>query len=243
MKDMRLLVVEDERDVANALLLGLSRNGYAVDIAENGNKALEILSINDYDLLILDLNLPDMDGLEICRLARVKSPSLLILILTARGKKKDIITGLDNGADDYLIKPFHFEELLARIRALLRRDMRVRKPILKIQDVSLDPSEKVVWKSNHRIQLTRKEFGILEYLMRHPNEVISQEELLEHVWGDITNVFSNTVRVHIQSLRGKLDDNRKTLKYIETVIGEGYRFITQQQNSDENSANKESKNE
>ena len=240
---MRLLVVEDEKDVANALLLGLTRNGYAVDIAENGNKALDALAINNYDLLLLDLNLPDMDGLDICRLAREKHPPLLILILTARGKQKDIITGLDNGADDYLIKPFHLQELLARIRALLRRDMRVREPILKLQNISLDPVEKVVWKSAHRIQLTRKEFGILEYLMRHPNEVISQEELLEHVWGTMTNVFSNTVRVHIQSLREKLEDNSATPRYIETIIGTGYRFISLEHESNEGEPQKESANE
>lgn len=240
---MRLLVVEDEKDVANALQIGLSREGYAVDVAENGKMALEALAVNDYDLLVLDLNLPDMDGIDICRLAREKHPPLLILILTARGKQKDIITGLDNGADDYLIKPFHLQELLARIRALLRRDMRVREPILKIQDISLDPVEKVVWKSAHRIQLTRKEFGILEYLMRHPNEVISQEELLEHVWGTMTNVFSNTVRVHIQSLREKLEDNSATQRYIETIIGTGYRFISLEHESNEGEPQKESANE
>ena len=240
---MRLLVVEDEKDVANALQIGLSREGYAVDVAENGKMALEALAVNDYDLLVLDLNLPDMDGIDICRLAREKHPTLLILILTARGKQRDIITGLDNGADDYLIKPFHLQELLARIRALLRRDMRVREPILKIQDISLDPVEKVVWKSAHRIQLTRKEFGILEYLMRHPNEVISQEELLEHVWGTMTNVFSNTVRVHIQSLREKLEDNSATPRYIETIIGTGYRFISLEHESNEGEPQKESANE
>ncbi|HWR65451.1 MAG TPA: response regulator transcription factor [Bellilinea sp.] len=222
---MKLLVVEDEKDVAIALCRGLTQNGYAIGIAENGNKALDLLETNNYDLMVLDLNLPDVDGLDICRLAHSKQPLLLILILTARGKQKDIITGLDNGADDYLIKPFHLQELLARIRALLRRDTRTREPILKIRDISLDSVEKVVWKADHRIRLTRKEFGILEYLMRHPNEVISQEELLEHVWGSLTNIFSNTIRVHIQSLREKLGDNSENSKYIATIIGAGYSFI------------------
>lgn len=230
---MRLLVVEDEKDVADALHVGLSRNGYAVDVANNGNKALDALVVNEYDLLVLDLNLPDMEGLDICRSAREKHPPLLILILTARGKQKDIITGLDNGADDYLLKPFHLQELLARIRALLRRDLRAREPILRVKEISLDQVEKVVWKSDHRIQLTRKEFGILEYLMRHPNEVISQEALLEHVWGTMANVFSNTVRVHIQSLREKLEDNSATPRYIETIIGTGYRFISLEHGSNE----------
>ena len=240
---MRLLVVEDEKDVASAIRIGLSRDGYAIDVAENGTKALEALSFNDYDLLVLDLNLPDMDGLDICRSAREKHPLLLILILTARGKQKDIITGLNNGADDYLIKPFHLQELLARIRALLRRDLRTREPILRIQEISLDPVEKVVWKSDHRIQLTRKEFGILEYLMRHPNEVISQEELLEHVWGTMTNIFSNTVRVHIQSLREKLEENSAIPKYIETIIGTGYRFISLEHGSNEGKSQKDSADE
>lgn len=240
---MRLLVVEDEKDVANALHIGLSRDGYAVDVVENGNKALDVLVVNNYDLLLLDLNLPDMDGLDICRLAREKHPPLLILILTARGKQKDIVTGLNNGADDYLTKPFHLQELLARIRALLRRDLRTREPILRLQEISLDPVEKVVWKSDHRIQLTRKEFGILEYLMRHPNEVISQEELLEHVWGTMTNVFSNTMRVHIQSLREKFKDDSAKPKYIETVIGTGYRFISLEHESNEGEPQKESANE
>jgi DNA-binding response OmpR family regulator len=240
---MRLLVLEDEKDVADALLHGLSQNGYAVDVAETGSKGLEAIEVNEYDLLILDLNLPDMDGLDICRQAREKHPSLLILILTARGKQKDIVTGLDYGADDYLIKPFHLQELLARIRALFRRDLRVREPVLKAQNISVDPVEKVVWKSEHRIQLTRKEFGILEYLLRHPNEVISQEELLEHVWGTMTNVFSNTVRVHIQSLREKLADNSETPQYIETVIGTGYRFICPERDSSAKEPQKEGANE
>ena len=240
---MRLLVVEDEKDVASALHIGLSQDGYAVDVAENGNKALDALAINNYDLLLLDLNLPDMDGLDLCRLVREKHPPLLILILTAREKQKDIVTGLNKGADDYLIKPFHLQELLARIRALLRRDLRTREPILRLQEISLDPVEKVVWKSDHRIQLTRKEFGILEYLLRHPNEVISQEELLEHVWGTMTNVFSNTVRVHIQSLREKFEDDSAKPKYIETVIGTGYRFISLEHESNGGEPQKESANE
>ncbi len=223
---MRLLIAEDERDVAKALQRGLSREGYVVDIAENGNQALETLAVNEYDLLLLDLCLPDIDGLEVCRFGREKHPLLLILILSARTKQEDIIAGLDNGADDYLTKPFHLQELLARIRALLRRDLRSREPILKIRDISLDTAEKAVWRSGRRIHLTRKEFGVLEYLMRHPNEVISQEELLEHVWGTLTNVFSNTVRVHIQSLREKLEDNNEAMEYIETVVGSGYRFIS-----------------
>ena len=223
---MRILVVENEKDVANTLLSGLSRNGYAVDVSENGETALAQLFINDYDLLLLDLDLPDMSGLEICNLVKGKYPSVLILALITYVKKEDIIKGLNAGADDCLGKPFHPKELLARIRALLRREIRTSEPFLTIQDISLDFVKKEVWKSNNKIKLTKKEFGILEYLMRHPNEVISQETILEHVWGSLSNVFTNTVRVHIQTLRRKLGDNSKTPKYIETVIGFGYRFIS-----------------
>ncbi len=221
---MKLLVVEDDRDTALSLNRGLSRNGYAVDVVLNGHQALELLAINEYDLMILDLNLPDIDGLEVCRQARCQRPALLIFILTARNKVEEIITGLDHGADDYLAKPFHFVELLARTRALLRRDLRCREPQICVQDIILDPVEKVVWKAGIRVRLTRIEFSILEYLMRHPGEVASQEELLEHIWGSNANDLSNTVRVHIRSLRKKLDDDITNPRYIITVIGTGYQF-------------------
>jgi DNA-binding response OmpR family regulator len=222
---MKLLIVEDETDVATALARSLVRNGYAVDVANNAAQATEWLLINEYDLMVLDLNLPDADGLDVCRMARKEKPALLILILTARGMLKDIVSGLDNGADDYLTKPFHLQVILARIRALLRRDMRCRDPLIKIKDICLDPAERVVWKSGRHLDLTRKEFSILEYLMRHPGEVISQEDLLEHVWSAYTNPLSNTIRVHIQSLRKKLGEDSNTQQYIATVIGGGYRFL------------------
>ncbi len=222
---MKLLVVEDEKDVASAICRILSRNGYSVDLASNGKQALDMVEVNDYDLMILDLNLPDLDGLEICRCTRTSHSGLLILILTARDKLEDIVKGLDAGADDYLTKPFQLAEIMARIRALLRRDMRCRNPLLTINGLCLDPAERVVWKGNRRLELTRKEFGILEYMMRHPGEVISQEMLLEHVWGSNMDPFSNTVRVHIQSLRRKLEDDGTESKYIETVVGEGYRLL------------------
>lgn len=221
---MKVLLVEDDNDTALALRRKLVRNGYSVDASPNGQKALEYLAVNDYDLMILDLNLPDVDGVEVCRVAHSQRPMVIILILTARDRVEDIVTGLDNGADDYLIKPFHNEEILARIRALLRRDMRCRDLQICIKDIILDPIEHTVWKAGHRLQLTRKEFNILEYLMRHPNEAVSQEDLLEHVWGSTTNIFSNTVRVHIQSLRLKLGDTSPEPQYITTIVGIGYRF-------------------
>lgn len=223
---MRLLIVEDEVDLANALAKGLRKQSYAVDVVHNGEKGWELAAINPYDLLILDLNLPGMDGLEVCLRLRESQPRLLILMLTARGKPTDPVIGLDSGADDYLVKPFHFDELTARIRALLRRDLRVRDPLLHCGILKLDPSSRTVWQAKTRLVLTRKEFAVLEYLMRHPGEVISQEKLLDHVWDSGADPFTNVVRVHINSLRRKLGDNAKNPHSIETVIGEGYRLIS-----------------
>ncbi|MBT9149471.1 MAG: response regulator transcription factor [Dehalococcoidia bacterium] len=223
---MRILIIEDEIDLADILAQGLRRQGYAVDIASDGEQGCESAMVNDYDLLILDLNLPGMDGLEVCRRLRAGKPHLLILILTARNRPFDKITGLDLGADDYLVKPFDFGELVARIRALLRRDLRVRDTILQCGDLKLDPASRTVWHGDRRLELTRKEFGVLEYLMRHPGEVISQEELLEHVWDAEADPFSNTVRVHIHSLRRKLGDDQTPPKIIETIAGLGYRLVS-----------------
>lgn len=223
---MRLLLVEDEIDIASALATGLRRQGYAVDSAGDGQQALELANVTDYDLLILDLNLPNMDGLEVCRRLRASCPSLLVLMLTARSQPQERVIGLDTGADDYLVKPFHFVELVARVRALLRRDVRTRTPLLEYQDLKLDPVTHAAWQANRRLGLTNKEFGILEYLLRHQGEIVSQETLLEHVWDMQANPLTNTVRVHMNSLRRKLGDVAETPRYIETVIGQGYRLHT-----------------
>ncbi len=222
---MKILIVEDELDLANALRRGLRQQGYAVDIALNGEQGWELGEVNEYDLVILDLNLPEMDGLEVCQRLRARKPELLIMILTARSRLEDKVSGLDLGADDYLVKPFHFEELFARIRALLRRDLRVREPILQRGDLKLDPASRTVWQGKRRLELTSKEMAILEYLMRHPGEVISQEEIIEHVWGEEINLFTSSVRVHIHSLRRKLGDFAEHSRYIETLTGQGYRFV------------------
>lgn len=222
---MRILIVEDELDLANALARGLRQQGYAVDIAVTGEEGWEKGEVNEYDLAILDLNLPEMDGLEVCRRLRDSKPELLILMLTARSRLEDKVTGLDLGADDYLVKPFHFEELTARIRALLRRDLRVRAPILKAGDLTLDPASRTAWQGKRRLELTTKEFAILEYLMRHSVEVVSQEELVEHVWGEEVNMFTSSVWVHIHSLRRALGDSAEHPRYIETVVGQGYRLL------------------
>jgi DNA-binding response OmpR family regulator len=223
---MRLLIIEDEPDLAEGLARGLRHHGYAVDMAYDGLQGWELASTNDYDLLILDLNLPAMDGLEVCRRVRANCPASLILMLTARSGPDERVVGLDLGADDYLVKPFHFAELVARIRALLRRDMRARTPLLQYRDLKLDPIARVAWLGKRRLELTGKEFSILEYLMRHQGEVVSQEALLEHVWDMQANPLTNTVRVHINSLRRKLEDMAETPRYIETCIGHGYRLGT-----------------
>ena len=223
---MRLLVIEDEPDIASALEKGLRQVGYAVDIALDGERGSELALVNDYDLLILDLNLPGVDGLEVCHRVRAECPSLLILILTACSRPDQRVAGLDLGADDYLVKPFYFAELTACVRALLRRDLRVRVPLLQYTDVKLNPAARVVWKGNRRVELTSKEFGILEYLLRHRGEIVSQEAILEHVWDMQTNPLTNTVRVHINSLRRKLEDIAETPRYIETIVGQGYRVGT-----------------
>lgn len=222
---MRILIIEDERDLANALARGLRQEGYAVDIATNGMEGLELGEIYEYDLVVLDLNLPKLDGLEVCQRFRSNKPELLILILTARSRLEDRVIGLDQGADDYLVKPFHFEELAARIRALLRRDLRVREPILEVGDLKLDPASRIAWQKKQPLSLTKKEFAILEYLMRHAGEVVSQEELIEHVWNEDVNLFTASVRVHVHSLRRKLGDSPDSPHYIETITGSGYRLI------------------
>ena len=227
---MRLLVVEDEADLAHALGKGLRQQGYAVDLAFDGMQGFELAGINDYDLLILDLNLPEMDGLEVCRRLRASQLSMLILILTARDRPDERIAGLDLGADDYLVKPFNFGELTARIRALLRRDMHVRSPLLQYKDLKLDLTARILWQDNRRLELTGKEFGIIEYLLRHQGEIVSQETFLEHVWDMEANPLTNTVRVHINSLRRKLQDMAETPRYIETIVGQGYRLLQYPQN-------------
>src|SRR2546426_7869777 len=155
---MRLIVIEDEPDLADGLARGLRHQGYAVDVAYDGLQGWELANANEYDLLILDLNLPEMDGLEVCHRVRATHPALLILMLTARGLPEERVAGLDLGADDYLVKPFHFAELLARIRALLRRDIRVRAPLLQYTDLKLDPVTRAAWQGNRRLELTSKEF-------------------------------------------------------------------------------------
>jgi two-component system OmpR family response regulator len=222
---MRLLLVEDDVFFADGVASGLRKQGYAVDVAYDGEHGYELARINDYDLLILDLLLPDLPGQDICKALREEQTSLRILMLTSLGEPEQRIAGLDLGADDYLPKPFVWEELLARIRALLRREVSGGATAIRCGDLSLDVAERTAWLAGCELKLTRKEFGILEYLMRHPRRIVSTEELLEHVWDGSVNVFTNTVRVHVNALRRKLGDNANQARYIETVQGVGYRML------------------
>lgn len=218
---MRILVVEDERDLADALARGLLKQGYAADMAYDGEEALVLAEVNDYDLIILDLNLPRIDGVEVCRRIRESGSPTGILMLTARSGVDDRVNGLDQGADDYLTKPFHFPELLARMRAILRREGATRHPILRTGDLVLDPNAQRAFFEGVEIRFTTKEFAVLEYLVRHVGRIVSQEELLEHVWNEDANLFTHTVKVHVKNIRKKLsavgaDD------LITTVKGRGY---------------------
>lgn len=218
---MRILVTEDEKDMAAALAKGLERQGYAVDLAYDGEEALRLAEVNEYDLLVLDLNLPKIDGIEVCRRLRDSGSSIGVLMLTARAGLDSRVEGLDIGADDYLVKPFHFPELLARVRAILRREGENRKPILRTGDLVLDPNTVRASVRNRQVVLTAKEFGILEYLMRNVGRVVSQEELLEHVWCEDANMFTQSIKVHINNLRKKLDA-AGGVGLISTVKGKGY---------------------
>jgi len=218
---MRILITEDEKDLADALARGLRQQGYAADIAYDGEEALVMAEVNDYDLIILDLNLPKIDGVEVCRRIRASGSPTGILMLTARSSLDDRVNGLDQGADDYLVKPFHFPELLARVRAILRREGDTRHPILRIGDLVLDPNAIKGYFRGSEIAFTIKEFAILEYLMRNAGRVISQEELLEHVWNEDTNMFTHTVKVHINNMRKKLSAAGAG-DLISTVKGRGY---------------------
>lgn len=218
---MRILVVEDEIDLLEAIAEGLRIDGYAVDTSDNGEEGLELALINEYDLIILDLNLPGMDGIDILKHIRENNKLIKILILTARSSIEDRVTGLDLGANDYLVKPFHFDELEARIRCLLRIKFIQEDNIINNGNLKIDIKSRKAYISDEFVKLTKKEFAILEYLMKHKNTVVSQEELIEHVWDNSVDMFSNSVRVHINSLRKKLKQYMDK-DIINNVVGEGY---------------------
>ena len=223
---MRVLVVDDEVDLVRAIARGLRREGYAVDEAFDGAEALEKTAEVSYDLICLDLTMPTVDGTEVCRALRGRSESdhqPRILMLTARDSLEDRVAGLDDGADDYLVKPFAFSELNARIRALLRREAGRGGSRLVVGDIEMDVSRHSVRRAGREITLTPKEFTLLRYFLSRPGEVVSQEELLDHVWDEHIDPFTNTVRVTVGTLRRKLSLPTSPAP-IETIVGSGYRL-------------------
>src|SRR4249920_2299657 len=227
---MRILVVEDELDLAGAVAAGLRREGYAVDVAGDGRAALERLDVNAYDMVCLDLNLPDVDGLDICRhvvsAETEQEGAPRILVLSARDHVEDRIAGLDHGADDYLVKPFALGELTARVRALLRRETNGSGAVVRWGEIELDAARHRVTVGGRPVELTVKEFALLRFFLIHPDEVHSAERLLEHVWDEHADPFTNTVRVTISNLRRKLAESADR-QPIETVTGRGYRLVQQ----------------
>lgn len=218
---MRILVVEDEHKIANSIKQGLEQEKYAVDVSYTGIDGFDLASTEDYDLIILDLMLPGMTGLEICQKLRRQNIHVPILILTAKGEIQDKITGLDTGADDYLTKPFAFEELLARIRALIRRPHQNDGAVLKVADLILNPANYEVAHNGQPLQLTSKEFSLLEYFMRHPNQILTKNQIINHVWNYESNILPNTIEVYIGYLRKKLKS-----KLIKTIRGFGYKLCS-----------------
>ena len=223
---MRVLVVDDEVDLVDALARGLRREGYAVDVAHDGDEALDKIAINDYDLVCLDITMPGTDGREVCRQVRADRTVMVqprILMLTAHDGLDDRVAGLDDGADDYLVKPFAFPELSARVRSLLRRDTATSTSVFRVADVELDTARYEARRGDRDLDLTAKEFALLRYFLSRPGDALSHETLLEHVWDEHADPFTNTVRVTVGTLRRKLVAAGEA-QLIETVIGRGYRL-------------------
>lgn len=220
---MRVLVVEDSRRLAGIVKRGLLEEGYAVDNAYDGEEAEYMAESTPFDLIVLDIMLPKKDGIAVCRDLRAKKVNTPILMLTAKDSVEDKVTGLDSGADDYLVKPFAFSELLARLRALLRREVLPKVQKLQIGELSLDPQSREVWRNGDRVDLTAKEYAILEYFMRRPNAVVTRTMLGESVWDYEFDGISNIIDVYVRRLRRKIDrDGRESL--LQTVRGAGYRL-------------------
>src|SRR6266508_1604639 len=220
---MRILLVEDEPQISDFVARGLAENGYSVDVARDGEEAVAWPSVADFDVIILDLMIPSIDGIEVCRTLRRQGVQTPILMLTARDTVEERVRGLDSGADDYLIKPFAFAELLARARALSRREPVTLGTELQVGDLFLDTTKRLVARAGVTVELTAKEFALLEYLMRHPKQVLSRTVIAEHVWNyDFDNV-TNVIDVQVKNLRKKIDEGFEP-KLIHTVRGAGYRI-------------------
>jgi two-component system response regulator MprA len=223
-----ILVVEDDKSIASVLRRGLTFEGYRIEVAETGTQALEIARLGMPDIVILDIMIPGVDGLEVCRRIRAAGEDVPILMLTARDEVADRVAGLDAGADDYLVKPFAFEELLARVRALLRRrarqeDEHERLPgeTLRFEDLTLDPATRYAWRGERRIELTTREFDLLLLFLRHPNQVLPRDTIMERVWGYDFPGESNVLEVYISNLRRRLEANGES-RLLQTVRGAGY---------------------
>jgi heavy metal response regulator len=218
---MRILVIEDEKKISDFIKRGLKEEGYAVDVGADGENGLFLARTNDYDLILFDLMLPKIDGITVCKKLREDKITSPIIMLTAKDAVKDKVTGLDAGADDYITKPFAFEELLARVRAILRKKSTAQATTLEVGDLSLDLQTHKVARAGKEIELTSKEYALLEYLMRNTGKVVTRTMISEHVWDIDFDTFTNVIDVYINYLRNKIDsDNKKKLIY--TVRGRGY---------------------
>lgn len=218
---MRILVIEDEKKLAGFIKKGLEEEGYALDVAHDGKEGLLLALDGVHDLIILDINLPKMDGLSVLQEFRRQKGKTPVLLLTVRAAIEDKVLGLDTGADDYLTKPFSFQELLARIRALLRRRVDVTPPLLQVADLILDPARRVVTRGTDRLDLSTKEFALLDYFMRNPGRVLTRTMIAEHVWDYDFDPMSNIIDVYVNYLRKKIDAGRSP-KLLRTVRGVGY---------------------
>lgn len=223
---MRILVIEDEHKIANSIKKGLEQETYAVDVAYDADEGLATALSENYDLIVLDRMLPgSMEGMDICKELRAKSQHLPIIMLTAKDQIGDRVAGLNSGADDYLIKPFSFEELLARIRALLRRPQITSGTVLRLDDLLLDPANYKVTRAGKTILLSKREFALLEYLLRNPNKILSKDNIISHVWDFDADILPNTVEVYIGYLRNKIDQPfKKSPCLLHTIRGFGYKL-------------------
>jgi DNA-binding response OmpR family regulator len=222
---MRILIVEDDRKIANAVKKGLEQESFACDVSYDGKDGLGQARTIDYDLIVLDRMLPEMDGVDICRILREKKMKTPILMLTAKDRISDRVEGLNAGADDYLVKPFAFIELLARVRALLRRPSEIVENVLKVGDLMLNTHTFEVRRGDKAIELTSKEFALLEYLLRNPGRILTKDNIIAHVWDYDADILPNTVEVYIGYLRNKIDKPfPKNPEIIQTVRGFGYKL-------------------
>lgn len=223
--NMRLLVVEDEHKIAQAIKKGLEQESYAVDLAFDGEEGFDLASTEEYSVIILDLMLPLLDGIELCKKLRANNIHTPILMLTAKGELDDKVNGLNSGGDDYLVKPFAFAELLARVKALNRRPVHAIDSKLEVNDLTLDTNSYEVKRNNQSINLSKREFALLEYLMRHPNKILTKDQIIQNVWSYEADILPNTVEVYLGYLRNKIDKafpDKKPL--IQTVRGFGYKI-------------------